>query len=639
MKADWHFRPLSKAETKVDSITDEFFASDAISGPGRALVREALQNSLDAARPEQVVRFRILLSTDNRLGSQKLKEVLGLAWPHFCAKKSGLQKDSIPTDDEDCSYLVFEDFGTRGLEGNASEGFEPEKGKNHFYYFFRAEGQSDKTGSERGSWGIGKRVFARESRIRTVIGYTVQADTSTKYLMGRALLKIHALEGTHYSDGYYGILEDETAIPYDQFVLPVSDTGYLDEFARDIGLSRYTEPGLSVIIPWIYPEVSSEALQKSVLRDFFYPILSGNLEIDIETPSLNLNIRKDSFFNALEGLGVDALEIESLAELAQWSLQLSDEEHIRIKMPDPARAWSWSKSLFDADTLAILTEAYRDGERMAVRVPVTIRKVRGENQTTYFDIYLRRDETVAYHYPIFIRDGLIVPDVRGTRTRGTCSIVVIEDLPMASFLRDAENPAHTNWLHDGSNFKNKYARGSKQDLQFVKNSVAEMLNIIAAEETEADPRLLIDFFSLLEEQDILKTEEEKESKTKGETTTTPPKPPDKKPDMFRISQVSGGFSLLPGKKSIKPPATFNIRVAYDTRRGNPLTRYSENDFLVDKPPITISSQSGITVENSGENNVRLKINDSNFHFEMTGFDKNRDLYVKVTAEENSDGSS
>ena len=46
----WYFRPKVKGETIREPIHGEFFATDAISDPGMALVREGIQNSLDAGR-------------------------------------------------------------------------------------------------------------------------------------------------------------------------------------------------------------------------------------------------------------------------------------------------------------------------------------------------------------------------------------------------------------------------------------------------------------------------------------------------------------------------------------------------------------------------------------------------------------
>src|ERR1035438_4860664 len=62
MKTQWHFRPLVPGETTRDPIVGEFFATEAINNVGEALVREGIQNSLDAAL-KQPLHVRISVVT------------------------------------------------------------------------------------------------------------------------------------------------------------------------------------------------------------------------------------------------------------------------------------------------------------------------------------------------------------------------------------------------------------------------------------------------------------------------------------------------------------------------------------------------------------------------------------------------
>ncbi|MCH7598849.1 MAG: hypothetical protein IH973_03760 [Myxococcales bacterium] len=166
----WYFRPKTAGETHREPIHGEFFATYAISDPGMALVREGIQNSLDAGPEEEKITVRIYLSGQNEhLTAEEFAPYIQGAWEHLRASDNGLLLDEIPTQNEPCPFLVFEDFGTRGLKGDPAEAFRNKSGlKNHFYHFFRAEGQSDKEASDRGSWGIGKQVFPRSSRISGV---------------------------------------------------------------------------------------------------------------------------------------------------------------------------------------------------------------------------------------------------------------------------------------------------------------------------------------------------------------------------------------------------------------------------------------------------------------------------------------
>lgn len=637
MKPEWHFRERILGETNVESISDEFFASDVISDPGRALVREGIQNSLDAARDGQKVRVRILLSTGNRIATRYLNEMFMPAWPHFIHSRSGLRKTEIPDPSEPCDFLVFEDFNTRGLKGDIEEGYEPDVGSNHFYYFFRAEGQSDKRKTERGSWGVGKQTFARASRIRSILGLTIQDDTRETYLMGRSLLKIHRIDNKYHQDGYYGIRQDETN-PLNQLVLPTNDMHFINGFASSLRLKRDGEPGLSVVIPWIDREITGRKLMQCVLKDFFYSILSSQIEVSIDIPDGNYLLNKDSLFTHLDELGNDAYDIHQLSKLTLWTLDLDRTDQHVIGMPDPRRAWSWSESLFDPAVLEALTVSFKEGEKLALRVPVMVRKRDESPQPSHFDIYLQRDDKENLGYPVFIRDGLIISDVKGKKSPGTRALVVLTDPEVVSFVRDAENPSHTEWRSDSSNFKGQYVSGSS-DLEFIKNSVAGIVNILTQKDLEADPRLLVDFFSIPETEKSTPEPTKSEGEDDGKTTQQPPKPPKPKLSEFRIQKTTGGFSISKGRKSFKPPLILQVWFAYDIRRGNPLKRYSLNDFRVGDPPLSVEEINGIKILKSDSNHYELKIENLDFCFKMKGFDQKRDIYVKVIPRIQANGSS
>ena len=64
----WHFRELTVGEKTREPIQGEFFSTDAIRNHADALVRESIQNSLDAAikgadgKPADTIRVRLLIA-------------------------------------------------------------------------------------------------------------------------------------------------------------------------------------------------------------------------------------------------------------------------------------------------------------------------------------------------------------------------------------------------------------------------------------------------------------------------------------------------------------------------------------------------------------------------------------------------
>ena len=125
--AQWYFNTYRPQDKRIDRLQGEFFSSEAISDPGRALVREGIQNSLDAAIEHETVLVCIFVSGKvNARQSQDVSEFFAGGWNHFRAPDNGLREG--PDDSEPCEFLVFEDFSTKGLTGDISE---IPRGKNH----------------------------------------------------------------------------------------------------------------------------------------------------------------------------------------------------------------------------------------------------------------------------------------------------------------------------------------------------------------------------------------------------------------------------------------------------------------------------------------------------------------------------
>lgn len=637
----WHFKPKAPGDTIRESVHSEFFATDAISDPGMALVREGIQNSLDAGREGEKVLVRILVSgTEGAVPAASLVSWFAGAWGHFQASAIGLRAEEVPCTDTPCAFLAFEDFGTQGLQGDPAQPFRSRSGqKNHFYHFFRAEGQSDKDVRHRGIWGVGKDVFSRSSRIRTVFGLTVRADDGRRMLMGRAMLKHHWVGDDFCHDGYFGVVPDGTG----QLVMPVADDILIDQFCSVFDLQRGADAGLSLIVPWPDTDITDQALVRAVMHDYFYPILAGQLDVIVETPSVQTVLDAGSLISEAHRVGGDfGSKLQPTLELADWARRLPDDQKAILQMPDPDRAWQWSERLVPPQVLASLREAYLEGKRFAVRVPVSVRKKDGPAQPSFFDVYLVRDTTEDAGRPTFIREGIIISRVDAPRTRGVRAMVVSADLPLAGFLRAAENPSHTEWQH--VRLKDQYKFGYATDLKFVKRSVHEIVRILTAAEKEEDPTLLIDFFSLPaapEEEKAVKERTAKPAEKPGPEPQEPePPPPPPRPQRFRIQKVRGGFVVVPGDEGAAPPARLDIRVAYNIRRGNPLKKYAPADFQVDQPPIRFDPQpQGVDLLECAGNHILAAIRDPHFSLHVTGFDEIRDLYVRAVPKDEGDANT
>lgn len=628
----WFFKKHRPGDTTREPIQGEFFANEAISNSAEALVREGVQNTLDANPNGQPADVRIRLSgAEGALAAEKIAPYVDGVWPHLQAKQNGLHEP--PASATPCLYLLFEDFGTTGLEGNPGQWRKEAGLKNGFFNFFRAEGHSDKEETDRGRWGVGKTVFPRASRVSTFWGLTVRASDKKRLLMGRTILKSHQVgEDLFVPDGYFGNGEEE------KLTLPVDDAEFIGKFCEVFGLQRKEEPGLSLVIPWYDPEdLTLDALLQAVVYGYFYPILTGELNVSVTgTDGRTHQLTAATLLSAVRARGGELAEgMAPVIELAIWTRDTGKSEIKTLRRPPEGGALRWSPDLMPDELVVEIRKKLQAGEKIPVRVPMPVREKKKAVSWSFFDVFLVRDGTEGRGRPVFVREGIIIPDVRGRTTRGIRALVVVEDKPLATMLGDAENPSHTQWQKECSNYKEKYLFGPS-NIEFVSNAVAEIVRLVTETEQEADPAVLIDLFSLPAEPETpgtVKTKAKKPKPDEGKGPTDDKDLPERKPRSFRVQKISGGFRITRGEEGAPTPAMLDIRVAYDVRRGNPIRKYDKVDFDLNRSPIRLGDQDGIEVVSRGLNSMLLKVLKHDFRVSVTGFDENRDLYVKVLARE------
>lgn len=644
MTTAWDFYPQQPTDPIHNPISGEFFSTEAVGNVADALIRESLQNTLDARKrhedgSRQPAQVRIFLSeASGALSAARARRWFGLLWPHVMAPGNGLRDQPAPIDP--CSFLVFEDFGTIGLTGNPEEYRVIDGVTNHFLNFFRAEGHSDKGERDRGSWGVGKTVFPRASRISSFFGLTVRSDDHKHLLLGRSILKYHRVDGQSYkSDGYFGRRRQ------DGFMLPTDDAATLAEFRHDFSITRHAENGLSIVVPWCETtrenDMSREKVVAAVLRGFFYPILMGHLSVTITTPAGDaVALDASSLAAKVEAIGGRlALELLPVIRLAVWAQTRTPAEFRSLAAPPPQRAQSWSADLVPADLVKHIRESLAQRQSVALQVPMAVQSRTGGPQHTFFRVFLEHCEEDSER-PVFIRDELIISDVKSPRIPHVRSLVIVDDGPLATLLRDAETPAHTQWNQGTSNFKNKYKFGPGA-INFVRLSVSELLRIINQAEQQPDPTITVDFFSVPatpDDEEAVPTQRRRPRQTEGLNPPPPPlPPPPAKPRRFRIARLRGGFSIRAGDPGAPLPSVIEVRVAYDVRRGNPLRKYHPADFDLASAPIRWDTGTGgAEVKSATGNRLLVAIASPGFSLEVTGFDPDRDLYVKAEAKETRD---
>lgn len=625
----WNFREQEAGEQTRDPIIGEFFSTDAIDNPAEALVREGIQNALDAGDENQV-RVRIFLATgENALPPEEWREWFDGAWPHITAERNGLHEKPAPSDP--CPFLVFEDFGTSGLNGNTEQPFDEPDIANPFFYFFRAEGRSGKGEGDRGRWGVGKHVFPRSSAISSFCGLSVRSSDQKKILMGRTILKSHKIGDKHYCpDGYLGVANQK-------FTKPIFDTETQDRFATNFNISRTNEAGLSVVVPFVDAEITVDHLVSAVLEGYFWPIMNGQLVVTVGSHDGSIELESNTLARIAAARGLTEMVANlSLAEEANTS---PPGDLIYLNPCEQSRP-IWTDSLISEATFDGLRDSLTSGKTVAIRAQLHVRKKGNEpSRPSHFDVFIRQDGCDSGR-PIFIREGIIVSDARSPRTRGVRSLVVIDHKPIATLLGDSENPAHTQWQKDSSNFKGKYLYGPSY-IEFVTKVVHNLVVTLQSRNSEVNKTILSDLFYLPPDDSNDKTvrpdkDPKQEPGKDSEPDETEIEPSKKR---FRLKRVDGGFTIVCGDVDTVSPARLDIRLAYDVRKGNPLKKYDPADFRVQSHPIRIDpATKNVSLTTLNDNHIVGEIRDADFVLTITGFDKNRDLFIKARIEEEVDAT-
>jgi hypothetical protein len=268
------FRTLSDGEMDRPPTQRDQFNNDDVELVD-ALVRESLQNSLDAADSE-AVRVRFALSEPSETNRAKLITFLDLEQLKVRLSACSIESDTIGFTQP--KLLVIEDFGTTGLTGSWNS-----MDKEPFSDFWRRMGKSHKSGKSLGRWGLGKLVFSSSSQARIFFGLTVRgAEPELPLLMGQAVLTTHDLPGQRFdSHGFFCNL-GETGLQ-----LPITDLGEVRNFADACGVTRTSESGLSIVIPYVLATITEERLVHAVLRNYFFPILLGRLVVEVGSQTID----------------------------------------------------------------------------------------------------------------------------------------------------------------------------------------------------------------------------------------------------------------------------------------------------------------------------------------------------------------
>lgn len=283
----WYFADQPNVqEVGPNNAMEQSFKSH----PYAALVRESIQNSLDAVL-DKSVPVQVVFS---------FREMKGCDYPEFFRLKDHIRgcldyysnnynakviyepmmkffADS--THHYHLGYIRISDYNTKGMS------YEKDKTDSPFYAFVRSAGVSAKDDtSAGGSFGFGKAAYYLLSPISTIMVSTCTSN-GDKFFEGTSSLCTHTYLGKKkVAFGYYD----------DQDGKPISDDADIPaQFRR-------AEPGTDINILGFKMEYKDEAVKEmieAVLRNFWFSIYEGKLEVNVNDV---VNITKNTIVDLME---------------------------------------------------------------------------------------------------------------------------------------------------------------------------------------------------------------------------------------------------------------------------------------------------------------------------------------------------
>lgn len=258
--------------------------------PYAALVRESIQNSLDAVldktEPVQVsFSFREMNGSDYPQFFQLKEHIMGCLdyYPNNSNAKAVYEPMLKFFADEihhnHLGYIRVSDYNTKGMS------YEKDKTDSPFYAFVRSAGVSAKEDtSAGGSFGFGKAAYYLLSPISTIIVSTCTTDNE-KFFEGATSLCTHTYQGRKkVAFGYYD----------DQEGKPISNEADIPaQFRR-------TNPGTDINILGFKMQYKDEAVKEmieAVLRNFWLSVYDGKLEVNVND---SVKITKETISSLME---------------------------------------------------------------------------------------------------------------------------------------------------------------------------------------------------------------------------------------------------------------------------------------------------------------------------------------------------
>lgn len=429
----WKFTPINNtADLKFDQSLERFYKMGI-----KGLVRENIQNSLDASLDDRPVIVKIELGEMNKYDVPGIKDIerrieVLKGYNSYTRETIAHMQNKIK--EENIKYITFEDSNTKGLTG-ASKGQAGTVKDTWNVYAYNTgvhyeEDDEEREISRGGSHGVGKIASNAASDIHMMLFANCDAE-GNQHLGGTVQLIEHTLDDQAYrSVGYFTDLKEEgnryTFYPY--------ENNFESIFTKK---SR----GLKIIIPYLREEYFKEKeIIKEVCDSFFIAIYKGKLEVIVNGKAITKETLKNYVFDP-EYFNQDIEEMKK--ELTPLYLRTYLEE-------EPRKL-----------------------------------KVKSISEEYDFNLYFVYDERIPTgRVAIFRTIGMKIEDFKvKSNVRKPFNAVLIGGLKEDNYLKSLENESHTKIERDHINDTTLRQEATR----FINNLHKEIAKIIDQESRKINP--------------------------------------------------------------------------------------------------------------------------------------------------------
>lgn len=376
---------------REDGLNDSgisFFKADPI----KSMTRETIQDALDAKFEEGVpviVEFEEKKLEAERIpGINELRDYFKQAENYFSPSKNETHKffsKALQVINSDTiSVCAIRDRNTIGLTGVMSSN------NSHFHRLTKTTGDTGKTGTSNGSYGIGKHAPFAASFLRIMLYGTLNREKQDSRGF-QGVVKIasfsrgekHLTQGT----GFYGVKED---------FKPLTDLSQIDKFFKrndgDYGTDKF-------VIGFNGYEGWENIVIEETVSSYMYSILKGNLEVIVN------------------GYNISASNLDSVVEYIREFNPNSKVHEFYLSLTSPNKIMKTGEFQTEDGTTEIVTLYLIEGEDFHNKISL--------NRGTGMKIYEKGNFRTA------IKFG---------------GVLIIEGTQLNEVLRLMEPPTHDAWI-------------------------------------------------------------------------------------------------------------------------------------------------------------------------------------------------